>query len=89
MKLKLYHTEVFNKTLSDVYKAGDNTAEVKRLLSRLVNHYFENTVTPLERHIQIGLLFNDLSMAMPDDRERLRGYFEILKPIALKAMLPK
>lgn len=54
MKIKLYHTEVFNKTLSDVYQAGDNTAEVKRLLSKLVNHYFE-----------------------------------ILKPIALKAMLPQ
>ena len=32
MKMKLYHTEVFNKTLSDVYQAGDNTAEVKKTL---------------------------------------------------------
>lgn len=39
MKMKLYHTEVFNKTLSDVYQAGDNTAEVKRLLCRLALHY--------------------------------------------------
>lgn len=87
MKMKLCHTEVFNKTLSDVYQAGDNTAEVKRLLSRLALHYLENTVTPRERQIQINLLFIDLSMAMPEDRERLREYLDILKPFLLDVLL--
>ena len=89
MKMKLYHTEVFNKTLSDVYQAGDNTAEVKRLLSKLVNHYLEDTVTPGERQIQAQLLFIDLSTSLADDKERQTACREILKSILLGVLIPR
>lgn len=89
MKMKLYHTEVFNKTLSDVYQAGDNTAEVKRLLSRLALHYLENTVTPRERQIQINLLFIDVGSSLADDKERQAICREILKSILLGILIPK
>ena len=61
--------------------------EVKRLLSKLALHYLENTATPRERQIQINLLFIDLSMAMPEDRGRLREYLDILKPFLLDVLL--
>lgn len=89
MKMKLYHTEVFNKTLSDVYQAGDNTAEVKRLLSRLALHYLEDTATPRERQIQAQLLFIDLSTSLADDKARQTACREILKNILLGVLIPK
>lgn len=89
MKMKLYHTEVFNKTLSDVYQAGDDKAEIKRLLSKLVNHYLEDTVTPRERQIQANLLFIDLSTSLADDKERQTACREILKNILLGILIPK
>ena len=83
MKMKLYHTEVLNMTISNIYEAGDDKAEIKRLLSKLVNHYLEDTVTPRERQIQAQLLFIDLSTSLADDKERQTACREILKNILL------
>ena len=89
MKMKLYHTEVLNRIISDVYEAGDNKAEIKRLLSKLVNHYLEDTVTPRERQIQANLLFIDLSTSLADDKARQTICREILKSILLGILIPK
>lgn len=89
MKIRLYHTEVLNRIISDVYEAGDNKAEIKRLLSKLVNHYLEDTVTPRERQIQANLLFIDLSTSLADDKERQTACREILKNILLGVLIPK
>ena len=89
MRIKLYHTEVLNMVISDIYEAGDNKAEIKRLLSKLVNHYFEYTVTPRERQIQMNLLFIDVSNSLADDKERQNICREILKSILLGILIPK
>ena len=89
MKMKLYHTEVLNRIISDIYEAGDDKAEIKRLLSKLVNHYLEDTVTPRERQIQANLLFIDLSTSLADDKERQTACREILKNILLGVLIPK
>ena len=89
MKMKLYHTEVLNMTISDIYEAGDDKAEIKRLLSKLVNHYLEDTVTPRERQIQAQLLFIDLSTSLADDKARQTVCREILKNILLGVLIPK
>lgn len=89
MKIRLYHTEVLNRVISDVYEAGDNKAEIKRLLFKLVNHYLENTVTPRERQIQANLLFIDLSTSLADDKARQTACREILKSILLGVLIPK
>ena len=89
MKMKLYHTEVLTMIISDVYEAGDNKAEIKRLLSKLVNHYLEDTVTPRERQIQAHLLFIDLATSLADDKARQTICREILKSILLGILIPK
>ena len=89
MKMKLYHTKVLNMTISDIYEAGDDKAEIKRLLSKLVNHYLEDTVTPRERQIQAQLLFIDLSTSLADDKARQTACREILKNILLGVLIPK
>ena len=89
MKMKLYHTEVLNMTISNIYAAGDDKAEIKRLLSKLVNHYLEDTVTPRERQIQAQLLFIDLSTSLADDKARQTACREILKNILLGVLIPK
>lgn len=89
MKMKLYHTEVLNRIISDVYEAGDDKAEIKRLLSKLVNHYLEDTVTPRERQIQAHLLFIDLATSLADDKARQTICREILKSILLGILIPK
>ena len=89
MKMKLYHTEVLTKVISDIYEAGDDKAEIKRLLSKLVNHYLEDTVTPRERQIQAQLLFIDLSTSLADDKARQTSCREILKNILLGVLIPK
>ena len=89
IKMKLYHTEVLNMTISNIYEAGDDKAEIKRLLSKLVNHYLEDTVTPRERQIQAQLLFIDLSTSLADDKARQTACREILKNILLVVLIPK
>lgn len=71
------------------HEAGDDKAEIKRLLSKLVNHYLEDTVTPRERQIQAQLLFIDLSTSLADDKARQTACREILKNILLGVLIPK
>ena len=89
MKMKLYHTEVLSMTISNIYEAGDDKAEIKRLLSKLVNHYLEDTATPRERQIQAQLLFIDLSTSLADAKTRQTACPEILKNILLGVLIPK
>lgn len=82
---------LYQQTAINAPERGETNheAEIKRLLSKLVNHYLEDTATPRERQIQAQLLFIDLSTSLADDKARQTACREILKNILLGVLIPK